>query len=91
LLEIRPPGGCPSKRRNRLFSPSKWPGADLSSEDRKDLQLQITALLPKLEAQKAADLVCKLQTAEGWVPQEPRWNWKLGDFWAKPWKIDCLG
>jgi len=40
-------------------------GADLSSEDRKDLQLQITALLPKLEAQKAADLVCKLQTAEG--------------------------
>ncbi|CAK9055667.1 unnamed protein product [Durusdinium trenchii] len=40
-------------------------GADLPSEDRKDLQQQITSFLPKLEPGKAADLVGKLQAADG--------------------------
>ena len=56
--------------------------------------MQITALLPKLEGQKAADLVCKLQTAEGWAPRCRGDGWGDGemeddgswvDFWAKLW------
>lgn len=40
-------------------------GVDLPSEDRKDLQQQITSLLPKLDPAKTADLVSKLQGADG--------------------------
>ncbi|CAE7194251.1 PAT14 [Symbiodinium natans] len=40
-------------------------GPDLPSEERKDLQQQISAVLPKLEPSKAAELIGKLQGAEG--------------------------
>ncbi|CAE7155093.1 SAMS2 [Symbiodinium pilosum] len=40
-------------------------GSDLPSEERKDLQQQITAILPKLEPPKVAELVSRLQGAEG--------------------------
>ncbi|CAE7242019.1 unnamed protein product [Symbiodinium sp. CCMP2592] len=40
-------------------------GPDLSSEERKDLQQQVSAILPKLEPPKAAELIGKMQGAEG--------------------------
>lgn len=40
-------------------------GPDLSSEERKDLQQQVSAVLPKLEPPKAAELIGKMQGAEG--------------------------